>query len=137
MRVVRSYLVVFLVGMWLVGIGTGVAEAQSEPSYVIAFAHFGPRNSDIFLADADGRNAKPLAPHLKNDYNASFSADGKWVVFTSHRKGSADIWRVRRDGWSSSLTTRPSTTRPPCPRTGSDSSSFPIAAAMPTCGFSI
>ena len=32
------------------------------------------------------------------DYNASFSRDGRWVVFTSDRSGSADIYRVRRDG---------------------------------------
>jgi Tol biopolymer transport system component len=32
------------------------------------------------------------------DYNASFSADGKWVVFTSNRKTSSDIYRVHPDG---------------------------------------
>jgi TolB protein len=72
--------------------------AHPKPDYTIAFAHFGPRNADPFIADADGKNAKPLAAHGENDYNPSFSADGEWVVFTSHRKGSADIWRVRADG---------------------------------------
>lgn len=75
-----------------------VAAEEPKPDYTIAFAHFGPRNTDLFLADADGKNAKPLTPHAENDYNASFSADGEWVVFTSHREGSADIWRVRPDG---------------------------------------
>ena len=34
------------------------------------------------------------------DYNASFSPDGKWIVFTSERNGSgqADLYRVRVDG---------------------------------------
>ena len=32
------------------------------------------------------------------DYNPSFSADGKWIVFTSERNGSADIFRVHPDG---------------------------------------
>lgn len=78
-----------------------VAAGERLPEYAIAFAHFGPRNTDLFVADADGNNAKPLAAHSENDYNASFSADsadGEWVVFTSHRKESADIWRVRPNG---------------------------------------
>lgn len=77
--------------------GRGVADGR-PPEYAIAFAHFGPRNSDVFLADGDGKNPKPLAADAANDYNASFSADGEWIVFTSHRKGSADLWRVRPDG---------------------------------------
>ena len=32
------------------------------------------------------------------DANASFSPDGQWVVFTSTREGSADLFRVRLDG---------------------------------------
>jgi Tol biopolymer transport system component len=32
------------------------------------------------------------------DYNASFSHDGTWIVFTSERGGSADIYRVHPDG---------------------------------------
>jgi Tol biopolymer transport system component len=32
------------------------------------------------------------------DYSPSISADGKWVIFTSERDGSADIYRVHLDG---------------------------------------
>ena len=35
---------------------------------------------------------------MEIDYNASFSPDGRWVVFTSERSGSADIFRARVDG---------------------------------------
>jgi Tol biopolymer transport system component len=41
---------------------------------------------------------RPLLPNAGFDYNASFSADGKWIIFTSERGGSADIYRVRPDG---------------------------------------
>ncbi|HEY5823818.1 MAG TPA: hypothetical protein VIT44_05620, partial [Cyclobacteriaceae bacterium] len=71
---------------------------RSKPVYHIAFASFGPLNDDIFIADADGKNARPLLPNPANDYNASFSLDGKWIVFTSERNGSADIYRVHPDG---------------------------------------
>ena len=69
-----------------------------EPNYHIAFASFGPLNDDIFIADSDGTHARPLLPNPANDYNASFSHDGKWIVFTSERNGSADIYRVHSDG---------------------------------------
>jgi Tol biopolymer transport system component len=32
------------------------------------------------------------------DYSPSFSRDGKWILFTSERQGSADIYRVHPDG---------------------------------------
>lgn len=69
-----------------------------DPEYTIAFASFAPLNMDIFVADANGNNAKPLLPHPDQDYNASFSQDGKWIVFTSNRNGSADIYRAHPDG---------------------------------------
>src|SRR5437764_930463 len=77
---------------------TFLAMAQPHPRYTIAFKSFAPNNSDVFIADADGSHARPLVPDPALDYDASFSADGRWVVFTSHRAGSADIYRVRPDG---------------------------------------
>jgi TolB protein len=71
---------------------------RPEPTYHLAFASFGPLNDDIFIADANGDHSRPLLPNPANDYNASFSNDGKWIVFTSERNGSADIYRVHPDG---------------------------------------
>ncbi|MEJ7829904.1 MAG: hypothetical protein WKF91_16975 [Segetibacter sp.] len=68
----------------------------SEPTYHLAFASFGPLNTDIFIADADGSNARPFLPHSALDYNASFASDG--IVFTSERNGPADIYRAHPDG---------------------------------------
>src|SRR5579859_1804337 len=69
-----------------------------QPHHTIAFKSFAPNNTDIFIADADGSHIRPLVPDPALDYNASFSADGRWIVFTSHRAGSADVWRVHPDG---------------------------------------
>jgi len=57
-----------------------------------------PTRSELYIAGPDGRNARKLAAGLELDYNASFSADGAWVVFTSERHGSSDIFRVRANG---------------------------------------
>ncbi|MEG3164002.1 hypothetical protein U1701_05285 [Sphingomonas sp. PB2P19] len=72
--------------------------AAAKAEYEIAFASFAPLDSDVFIADADGTNARPLLPHPESDSNASFSSDGKWIVFTSRRFGSSDIYRVRPNG---------------------------------------
>lgn len=74
------------------------AAAPAAPTYQIALASFGPINADMFIADADGNNAKPLLPHAGFDGNGSFSLDGKSIVFTSERDGSYDIYRSRPDG---------------------------------------
>jgi Tol biopolymer transport system component len=79
----------------------GAPRADSRPatpSYTIAFKSFAPNNTDIFIADGDGQHARPLAPDKALDYNASFSSDGRWIVFTSHRSGPARIYRVYPDG---------------------------------------
>jgi TolB protein len=68
----------------------------TTPGYAVAFASFAPLNTDIFVADANG--SRLLLTHPALDYNASFSRDGEWVLFTSERNGSADIYRVHPDG---------------------------------------
>lgn len=57
----------------------------------------------LHVANADGSGERALLPPSGvRDYDASFSADGKWIVFTSERDGAgdgqADIWRVHPDG---------------------------------------
>ena len=60
----------------------------------------GPSASQIFIANADGSNERKLVDSGTLDYNASFSADGQWVVFTSERDGlgNSNIYRARVDG---------------------------------------
>ena len=65
----------------------------------IAFASLTGVHPNVFIADADGSNARPLlAPNDYDNFNASFSQSGDWVVFTSDRSGSADVYRVHADG---------------------------------------
>ncbi len=58
----------------------------------------GPTRSVLYVANTDGSAPRKLVAGSHLDYNASFSSDGEWVVFTSERFGSADIFRVRPDG---------------------------------------
>ncbi|MEO7145911.1 MAG: hypothetical protein ABI165_20650 [Bryobacteraceae bacterium] len=64
----------------------------------LLFSRLGPTRIGLFIADAGGGDERALLPADTLDYNASFSPDGKWIVFTSERNGSADIYRVHADG---------------------------------------
>ena len=74
------------------------AASSAQQRYTIAVNTFAPVDTDVLIADADGGNARPLFAHPALDYNASLSADGEWIIFTSERGGSADIYRGRVDG---------------------------------------
>src|SRR5262249_25386178 len=58
----------------------------------VVFSKLAPTRMSVFVADGNGRNERSLAPSKSLDYNASFSADGRWIVFTSERGGSADVY---------------------------------------------
>ena len=60
----------------------------------------GPSASELYIANSDGTGERKLLAESVFDYHASYSADGKWIVFTSERagRGQADIYRARVDG---------------------------------------
>ena len=81
--------------LWLV-LGAAKMPAGERPH--IVFSRLAPDRSGLFVADADGKNERALLPMAGLDYNASYSYDGQWIVFTSERAGSADIYRMHADG---------------------------------------
>ncbi len=73
---------------------------KNQPKKVMLMNRIGPSGSTLFIANADGTNEHSLFDKSGFDYHPSFSADGKWIVFTSERGGAgqADIYRVHPDG---------------------------------------
>jgi len=67
---------------------------------VLLMNRIGPSKVELFVANADGTGERAIFSTAVLDYNASFSPDGKWIVFTSERngQGQADIYRVHPDG---------------------------------------
>lgn len=53
---------------------------------------------DIFVANADGSNAKPLTDNPKYDAEPIVSRDGTQVVFGSQREGNFDVYIMNIDG---------------------------------------
>jgi Tol biopolymer transport system component len=83
------------------GLAFGAALSLSAgPKQTMLMNRLGPSQMTLYVANADGSGERPLLPSSGFDYNASFSPDGKWIVFTSERNGSgeADLYRVRVDG---------------------------------------
>lgn len=74
------------------------APAAAEEKARIFVDQWSPTRSVLYIAEADGSDPRKLLAGSDRNYNASFSYDGEWVVFTSERHGSADIFRVRTDG---------------------------------------
>ncbi len=70
------------------------------PRETMLMNRLGPSQMTLYTANADGSGERPLFSMSGFDYNGSFSADGKWIVFTSERNGSgeADLYRVHPDG---------------------------------------
>jgi Tol biopolymer transport system component/CubicO group peptidase (beta-lactamase class C family) len=73
------------------------AEAVGRPDELVeavVFTRLGPPDWDVFLFEAPGAAPRALTDDPALDYNAVFSPDGRWVVFTSERAGSADLYAL-------------------------------------------
>ena len=57
----------------------------------VVYTSLRPPNWDIYLFEEPGAAPRNLTSHPALDYNAVFSPDGRWVVFTSERSGNADL----------------------------------------------
>src|SRR5688500_4712174 len=86
-----------MISVVLAGLVATVSPAIGD---VMLLNRIGPSASVLYIANADGSRERTLLPASGFDYNASFSVDAMWVVFTSERNGfgQSDIYRVRPDG---------------------------------------
>ena len=73
-----------------------------KPRHKVLFNRFLMPETEIAIADADGKNERVLAPHESGpgslEYSPSWSGDGQWIVYTRERGGQSDVWRVHPDG---------------------------------------
>jgi TolB protein len=64
----------------------------------IIFLRISPSESRLFISNANGSGERALTQPGALDYNPVWSPKGDWIVFTSERGGSADLYRIHPDG---------------------------------------
>src|SRR2546421_12663565 len=89
--------IAFLAALAAIGIHGRVFSA---PRGVMLMNRISPSAITLFIANADGTGERRLSADSDFDYDASFSSDGRWIVFTSERggQGQADVYRMYPDG---------------------------------------
>src|SRR5579862_4721845 len=83
--------------MWLRLFLVCAAALSCSAADRILFSRLGPSETALYVSNADGSRESALTKGSL-DYNPVWSADGKWIAFTSERGGSADLYRMRADG---------------------------------------
>lgn len=64
----------------------------------LAYTLFADGDSDVWVSDPDGRNARKLTHNAVVDAHPRWTRDGKRLVFSSTRDGKSQIWIMEADG---------------------------------------
>jgi Tol biopolymer transport system component len=74
--------------------------AATRKKGVMLLNRIGPKSQELFVANVDGSAERKFLQTSVFDYHASYSADGKSVLFTSERNGlgNSDVFRANADG---------------------------------------
>ena len=84
-----------LLALLVVGVVAGRAQDTEEAEPIretIVYSTIQPSNWDLYLFDGPASKPRKLTTDPGLDYNGAFSPDGRWVVFTSERSGSPDLY---------------------------------------------
>lgn len=73
-------------------------DVQWTPDDKLAVVAFGGNHINIWLHDPDSNAPKQLTSNEGTNGGASFTPDGRYIVFDSDRKGDTHIWRMDADG---------------------------------------
>ncbi len=92
----RCYRVLFATVIAAAGVAACAMPAFARNTILVN--RIGPSGGLLYIANADGSGERKLMPDTKLDYDASFSQDGKWIVFTSERNVAPEIYRMHQDG---------------------------------------
>src|SRR3972149_140824 len=75
-----------------------LTSTQPKISLQIAYALGQVGNSDIYLADSDGKNSLGIATQSCDEAEPAWSPDGNQIVYQSKCSGSYDLWIVDSNG---------------------------------------
>jgi len=87
---------IFLAALALLCVLIGSAadsDRETQPD-LIAYISFQSSNWDIYLFSQQGEAPKRLTDYTGLDYDPIVSPDGRWLVFTSDRRGTPDLYAL-------------------------------------------
>ena len=114
-------------GLWTAKVSTGEARRLYEGDAVlaswsphnrrIAFTHRlgNPAQSAIWTIPISGGTPKPVTSERATDWNPAWSPDGRYLYFSSDRRGSMNLWRVPIDEASGETRGEPEAITAPAP----------------------
>ena len=70
------------------------SSAAAAATERIVYSSLRPGNWDIYYFASAGAAPRRLTDHPGLDYDAALSPDGRWVVFTSERRGNPDLYAL-------------------------------------------
>lgn len=83
-------------GLWIMAAimwaGSADGKAADPVRERIVYTALRPAGMALYLFDAPGAEPRRLTPEPGLNYNPVFSPDGRWVVFTSERRGNPDLF---------------------------------------------
>jgi len=84
--------------------GTNTYPSYSPDGKKVVFRRMiGDMNSEVFVANADGSDAKNVSNHMAFDGWPAWSPDGTKIAFASNRLANYQIWVMNADGTEPSL----------------------------------
>lgn len=73
----------------------GCQNQNNSLKETILYTTLRPDNLDIYLFEKGNPEPKRLTNYQGLDYNAAFSPEGEWIVYTSDRAGNTDLFAMR------------------------------------------
>ena len=95
MRTITARVVGVGAVMTVVAVAPGLdAQRSARDSETVVYSSLAPGNWDVYRFDRPGEPPRRLTTDPGLDYNPVVSPDGRWVVFTSERAGSPDLYAL-------------------------------------------
>ena len=70
----------------------------SPDGHSIVFHLRSKSSASLYLLNPESGQVIPVPMLAQNDYNPSYSQDGKWIYFSSRRTGSHEVWKIAPSG---------------------------------------
>ena len=85
---------VLVAGVWAAA-GHSTTSQFTQPVHeTVVYSTIQPANLDLYVFDSPGATPRRLTTDPGLDYSPAFSPDGRWIVFTSERNGSPDLYAL-------------------------------------------